>query len=76
LQRIVREEGCGLVFESGNAEELAECVIRLHDDPDLRAEMGANGRRAVLEKYNWDAASKELVRMYEGVAQVHDGVAG
>lgn len=32
----------------------AECLITLYDNPDLRKELGANGRAAVLEEYTWD----------------------
>lgn len=42
----------GLYF--GNYEEFEECVNLLVERPDLRRQMGANGRRYVLTNYNWD----------------------
>jgi len=30
--------------------------------------MGLNGKSAVLEKYNWDAASKNLINLYKQIA--------
>jgi len=29
--------------------------------------MGANGRRAVLEKYNWEIESKKFLNMYANI---------
>lgn len=52
LIRIVMEEGCGVVFKSGDAYDLANQVIRLLGK-DLRV-LQENGRRAVRVKYNWD----------------------
>lgn len=42
----------GLYF--GSYEEFEECVNLLLERPDLRRQMGANGRRYVLTNYNWD----------------------
>ena len=52
---ISREFGCGLVAAPGNAADLARQILRLHDDPDLAARLGANARRAGL---NFDRPSQ------------------
>ena len=33
-------------------------------DPQLRAELGAKGRSAVLERYRWDLTARTLVDLY------------
>ncbi|MGZ8502052.1 MAG: glycosyltransferase family 4 protein [Candidatus Limnocylindrales bacterium] len=60
---IVRAHGCGLVFPSGDALELARRVADLAGDPGLAAAMGARGRAAAVERYSWDvrAAQTEAV---------------
>jgi glycosyltransferase involved in cell wall biosynthesis len=68
LRRIVEETGSGLVFEAGNSDALARAVIQLKDE-SLRRRLSEAGRRAVLEKYNWERTSKELVKMYEQLGQ-------
>jgi len=68
LRRVVEETGSGVVFEAGNSHALAQAVIQLKDE-NLRRQLGEAGRRAVLEKYNWERTSKELVRMYEQLGQ-------
>jgi len=51
---LVRHERNGLVVRAGDAGELAAALRRVHDDPDLRARLGANARRDVTP-YTFDA---------------------
>lgn len=44
---LVRHERNGLVVPAGDAGALAGALRRLHDDPGLRARLGANARRDV-----------------------------
>jgi glycosyltransferase involved in cell wall biosynthesis len=68
LARIVRTANCGLVCKAGQPNELAECILQLFYNHELRARYGANGASAVQNYYNWENASKELVRVYECLA--------
>ena len=43
----------GLLFEPGNAFDLAEKVTRLLDDPNLRHSMGQAGRKRFEEDFQW-----------------------
>jgi glycosyltransferase involved in cell wall biosynthesis len=64
LKRIVEGSNAGLVFASGSPEAFANAVIQL-TDPLLRQQLGANGRRAVIERYNWQVEGKALVDLYK-----------
>jgi glycosyltransferase involved in cell wall biosynthesis len=33
----------------------------------MAIEMGKNGRKAVLEHFNWEVESKKLIEMYENI---------
>ena len=44
---LVRHEHNGLVVAAGDRDALAGALRRLHDDPGLRAALGANGARDV-----------------------------
>ena len=44
---LVQHERTGLVVPAGDARALAAALRRLHDDPALRARLGANAREAV-----------------------------
>jgi glycosyltransferase involved in cell wall biosynthesis len=66
LIRVVEDAQCGLIFEERNAASLAEKIIALKD-PALRERLGENGRRAVLEKYNWRQTVQALLELYRQI---------
>ena len=68
--RIVRETGAGAVFKPGSAQDFARAVVSL---VGREKEVGEKGRRAVLQKYNWEATEKELLRAY---AEIGAGMGG
>jgi colanic acid biosynthesis glycosyl transferase WcaI len=48
VAKLVQDYQCGLIIEPGRGDELAAAVLRLSQDPELRATMGENAR-AMLE---------------------------
>lgn len=68
LERIVRETGAGAVFEAGRADVLAETLLALAADPEEARAMGVRGRRAVLDRYHWEATVQDLIAMYRELA--------
>lgn len=60
----VREENCGLIVPYGDYEALKEAVLTLKNNPELRKELGENGRRAYETKYNWKIMEKRLLDLY------------
>jgi glycosyltransferase involved in cell wall biosynthesis len=46
-------DGCALLFEPGNVEEIAACLTRLRDDTVLRTRLGAAGRERAA-RYTWE----------------------
>lgn len=64
-QDIVNENQCGIIVEYDNIEQIKEAIITLKDNPELLKRLGENGRRAYLEKYNWNFMEKRLHRIYE-----------
>jgi len=51
---LVRDEVNGLIVEAGDSDALAHAIVRLADDPRLRARLGAQGARDV-RAYTYDA---------------------
>lgn len=51
-----------------NWEELSELIIKLHNSPARRAELGRKGRRAVEENYSWKRAIDLMESVYKEVA--------
>jgi glycogen synthase len=48
---------------------LAAAVNRLAGDPDLRARLGAAGRRRAVEQFSWDAIAQRTVALYQSLLQ-------
>jgi len=67
LERIVSETRAGLVFQSGNEHDFAEKITQLFSDPEQSDQMGKNGKRAVREKYNWEATANNLILLYNSI---------
>jgi glycosyltransferase involved in cell wall biosynthesis len=67
LKRIIEAAQCGMCIDPRNAERAAAAIAALLDQPELCRNMGANGRNAVLQVYNWPAASKVLSQVYKDV---------
>jgi glycosyltransferase involved in cell wall biosynthesis len=67
LRQIIEAAQCGICVDPCNAEQAAMAITNLLDQPELRQQMGVNGRDAVLRAYNWPAASKVLSQVYKNV---------
>lgn len=64
ISRIIRENNCGLVFESGNAADLSEKILSLYQQEELRKRYAQNAFRAISEKYNWGKTVQPLIELY------------
>jgi glycosyltransferase involved in cell wall biosynthesis len=62
---IVKETRCGIIVEYDDIEQIRQAIITLRDNPKLRKELGDNGRKAFLQKYNWTAMERKLFHIYE-----------
>ena len=68
LARIVSQSRCGFIFESGNPGDAAAKIIEAYEARGDRG-YGERGRRAAEEKYTWDIASLDLVRVYRELSE-------
>jgi polysaccharide biosynthesis protein PslH len=64
----------GLQTEIGNGllvgdtpQQLADQILLLLDDPELREQLGATGRGYVEEHHNWATSAQKLTNIYEQV---------
>lgn len=58
--RVVRETGAGLVYAWNDPLALAGCLEQLAD-PALRDRLGAAGRQAIRERFNWENDVRALL---------------
>jgi len=63
-KEIVEGNECGLTVDPLNPEEIAEAIEYLLNHPEEQRKMSENGRRAVLEEYNWKKEGEKLLALY------------
>ncbi|MDX1628083.1 MAG: glycosyltransferase, partial [Fulvivirga sp.] len=63
-QRVVENEGAGLVHEAENERDLANKIMQLYENPSLAKKLGNAGKKAVEERWNWKNTSQALINMY------------
>ena len=85
-REVVEPNHCGLLVDPAKPDQIARAMEYLLEHPQEAKQMGENGRRAVLETYNWENESEKLLRIYDivlkraerasspaGLAPVHAG---
>jgi glycosyltransferase involved in cell wall biosynthesis len=55
----------GILVEYGNEKELADVLLKLIENEELRAEIIANGHRAIQEKFNLDIMALKTYNLYK-----------
>lgn len=66
-RRLVEENNCGVCADCTNPNAVRRAIERLLDAPQTSQNMGFNGRKAVLEKYNWASEEQKLVDLYNSL---------
>jgi len=66
-KEVVESSRCGLLVDPTRPEEIARAMEHLIEHPQEAKQMGENGRRAVLEKFNWEKESQRLLQIYDTV---------
>jgi glycosyltransferase involved in cell wall biosynthesis len=63
----VEHEKTGLLVDSGDAPELAEAIIHLLEDEDLRIAMGQAARQRVTALFSWERVTEDLWHHYQNL---------
>ena len=69
-KEIIEGNNCGICVNPLEPKEIARAIEYLIEHPDEARKMGENGRKVVLEKYNWENESKKLLKVYEGLYEI------
>ena len=67
IQEVVIDRKTGLLVPPKNPEKLAEAIIFLFNNPDLRREMAENGYKMFKRKFTLDKMLQEYKKTYETV---------
>lgn len=65
---IVQGSQCGVCVDPLDPMQIAKAIDELVSDPRKAQQMGQNGRRAVMERYNWAVEEKKLQAYYDRLA--------
>ncbi|HUS86869.1 MAG TPA: glycosyltransferase, partial [Bacteroidales bacterium] len=65
LKRIINETRTGFIYNNELPEDLASLIEKLRSDKNTLESAGRNGRKAVMEKYNWTFDKKRLTGVYD-----------
>lgn len=62
---VVKMADCGLLVDTENVDEVSEAIIELLERPRKAELMGANGRKAFLECFNWEKEEQKFLTFVE-----------
>ena len=68
-KEIIEESKCGVCVNPLNPKDIANAVNEMIQNPEALREMGANGRKAIVQKYNWSNEDKKLLMLYRKILQ-------
>lgn len=63
-KNLVNKTKSGLVHQGKNVQNFIEKVLELYNDPDLRNELGKNGKHFIENEFVWEKVSSDLIRVY------------
>ena len=64
---VVDELQCGICVNPYDENEISNAIKYLIENSEIAAQMGKNGRKAVLNTYNWETQAKKLVTLYKKI---------
>lgn len=62
---IVDDAQCGICVNPLNPNEIKSAIEYIFNNPEIAKQMGENGRKKVIEKYNWDIEKVKLIELYK-----------
>ncbi|MCK5604047.1 glycosyltransferase family 4 protein, partial [Candidatus Pacearchaeota archaeon] len=60
----------GLLVRPGSAEDLANALARLAQEPELRAKLGKEARSTVEKEYDWTIRAEQITELYYNLKQL------
>ena len=71
LPEVVKHEVTGLVIDKENPDELAQALLKLCNDKELREKFGQAGRERVKSLYDWNQNVAQMIDIYTQVKDDH-----
>jgi glycosyltransferase involved in cell wall biosynthesis len=65
VPEIIRNGENGILFKPENINELAEKILWLYDNKEIKDKMGRCGRLLAEKKYDWISIADRYIKIYE-----------
>jgi glycosyltransferase involved in cell wall biosynthesis len=72
IPEMVRDQETGLLVNKNDPRQLADSILRLLNDDNLRAKMGRAARRWVHENFVWDKIAEKIYNCYSNLHRTSD----
>lgn len=59
-EKLINDAKAGITVESENPKEIAEAVLKLYNDEELRKNLGKNGRKYVMNNFSRESITRKL----------------
>jgi len=71
---FIESQLAGILVTPDSPQELANAIVKLLRAPDLRKEMGENGRKYVLAEQSWEMVARRVAEVCQQLVEEHRGV--
>ena len=68
LVELMENEKEGLFFPPGDEKALAECILRIHEQPDFALSLGENARKRACSSFSIDRFVRDFEALYQEMA--------
>lgn len=63
-RKIIEDYNCGICVDPTDENAVASAITAISENPKMANEMGNNGRKMVVEKFNWNVEKEKLADLY------------
>ena len=67
VAKIIETDQCGLLVPYGDIESIVSAIKTLKDNPNIKTELGQNGRNSFENNYDWSIMEQKLLSLYKSV---------
>lgn len=67
-KEIIEKNNCGICVDPLKPVEIANAVRKILGDDDQAKQMGSNGKKAILNIYNWEIEESKMLKVYESLS--------
>jgi 1,2-diacylglycerol 3-alpha-glucosyltransferase len=65
--KLLTDKFDGLIVENGNTDAMADAIIEILQNRDLRENLGKNARQTLVGMYDWISLCKRLEGVYSKI---------